>query len=97
LKYKPDYVDAHLGLAEALQRMGRLEESLPHWERVVELNPGFAEAWIAGANVLVRLERYQQARDWLAAARKVHPERPEIVSLHETVEATLALGRGRKP
>ena len=73
--------------------MGCPEESLPHYDHVVEVDPRRVEAWIEAANVLVGLERYEEAYGWLAAARKVHPELPEIVTLHETVEAVLAIRR----
>ena len=81
LNYQPDYLEARLGLAEALRVTGRLEESLPHYKQIAEIDPGFAEAWMTCAMVLVRLERYQEARDWLAEARQVHPDRPELTDL----------------
>jgi tetratricopeptide (TPR) repeat protein len=96
VQYDPDYTEARLSLAAGLQMMGRPEESLSHYEHVVKVDPLEVEAWIEGANVLVRLGRYHEARDWLAAAGKVHPERPEIVRQRETVEAFLTPGRGLK-
>lgn len=92
---EPDNLEARLGLAHSLQRVGRAEASLPHWNHVVEVDPREVEAWIEGANVLVALERFAEAHAWLAAAKTIHPERPEIVGLHETLEAILALRRGR--
>jgi tetratricopeptide (TPR) repeat protein len=96
VRYRPDYVDAHVGLAESFQISGRLEESLSHWRRVVELSPGFVEAWLEGAKVLVRLQRYQEAHSWLAAAKKVDPRRQEVVSLYESVDA-MQRTRGSRP
>ena len=96
VEHEPDYVQARLGLADIFQMMGCPEESLPHYDHVVEVDPRRVEAWIEAANVLVGLERYEEAYGWLAAARKVHPELPEIVTLHETVEAVLALRRALK-
>lgn len=96
VQYEPDYVEARLGLAHCLQLLRRLEESLPHYRHVVKVDPRRADAWIDAANVLVSLERYQEAHDWVVAARKIHSEQPEIVSLQETIEATLTLRRAVK-
>ena len=87
VKYEPDHIEARLGLGHCLQLLGRLEESLPHYRHVVKVDPRRVEAWIEAANVLVGLERYQEAHDWLVAARKIHSDQPELVSLQETVEA----------
>ena len=76
--------------AEMRRNMGQLAASVPHWQRVVELAPADADAWIEGATALTRLERYKDARDWLAAAREIHPTRPELRTIDETVEAVLA-------
>ncbi|MCH7749969.1 MAG: tetratricopeptide repeat protein [Acidobacteria bacterium] len=81
LEHQPDYLEARLALAEVLRVTGRLLESLPHLEQIVTLEPGLAEPWIVHAMTLVRLERYQEARDRLNEARHVHPDRPELTDL----------------
>jgi tetratricopeptide (TPR) repeat protein len=81
VKYQPDYLEARLGLAEALRVTGRLQESLPHFERIVELDPSLAEAWVMYGMTLVRLQRYEEARDRLNEARRVHPGEPELTAL----------------
>ncbi len=86
-------VDAHVGQAEMLRNMGQLAASVPQWRRVVALEPADARSWIEGATALVRLERYEEAQEWLVAAREVHPERPELRTIEETVEAVMALSR----
>ena len=94
LDLDPGYLEARLALAEALRVTGQIEESLPHYERVVETAPGYApEAWIAGADILVRLDRYEEADGWLRRARESWPDRPELVQLGETVEAVLSVRR----
>jgi hypothetical protein len=67
--------------------VGRIEESLPHYRHVVKVDPRRVEAWIDGANVLIGLERYPEAHEWLAAASKIHSEHPQILSLYKTLEA----------
>jgi tetratricopeptide (TPR) repeat protein len=85
VKYEPDHIEARIGLAHCLQLVGRLAESLPHYRHVVKVDPRRADAWIDAANVLVGLERYQEAHDWLASAAKTHPGQPEIVSLQNSL------------
>jgi tetratricopeptide (TPR) repeat protein len=87
VKYEPDLVEARLGLAHCLQLVGRIEESLPHYRHVIKVDPRRVEAWIEGANVLIGLERYPEAHEWLAAASKIHSEHPQILSLYKTLEA----------
>ena len=96
-EYDPSLVDAHVGQAEMRRNMGQLAASVPHWQRVVELAPADADAWIEAATALTRLERYEDARDWLSAAREIHPTRPELRTIDETVEAVLALRRELRP
>ena len=88
-KYDPGRADAQVGQAEMLRNLGDLAASLPHWRRVRELDPTDARAWVEGAKTLVALERYEEARAWLADARKVAPS-PELKTLDETVESALA-------
>ena len=79
--YRPDYLEARLALAEALRVTGRLQESLPHLKQLVALEPGLAQVWAVHAMTLVRLERYQEARDRLSEARHVHPDQPMLTDL----------------
>ena len=85
LRLQEGYVEARMGLAEALRGAGRLAEALPHYLRVTEIDPGFAEAWFGRADALVRLGRLEEARAWLAEARAVHPDWPELARLEAAV------------
>ncbi len=90
----PAYLEARLALAEALRVTGQVEESLPHYERVVDAAPDYAaEAWIGGADVLVRLDRYEEADAWLRRSRDAYPDRAELVQLAGTVETILSVRR----
>ena len=89
-EHDPAQVDAHVGQAEMLRNLGDLAASVTHWRQVVTLDPTDAASWIEGAMALVRLERYDDARAWLADARQRHPQRPELRELAGTVEAALA-------
>ena len=42
--------------------------------------------------MLISLSRYDEARAWLAAARKIHPEQPELAAQQKMVESVLTPG-----
>ncbi len=92
-EHDPARVEAHVGQAEMLRNLGDLAGSVPHWRQVVTLDPADAASWIEGATALARLERYDDARRWLAEARQRHPEHPGLRELAGSVEAVGAGGR----
>ncbi len=61
----------HFGLAEALVRTGRLEEALPHYTQVRDLDPTQSLAWLREATVLMGLGRFADARATLEARLRV--------------------------
>ena len=81
LEYDPEHIEARLGLAEALRASGHLEEALPIYAQVAEEEPGLVETWIGRGEALIRLERYADAREWLDAARRMHPGQPQLQQL----------------
>jgi tetratricopeptide (TPR) repeat protein len=88
VKADPTLPVARLRLGDALRSSGQLEPSLAQYERAVDLDPRLVDAWIGGARVLIDLAQYDQARDWLLRAQRVHPDRKELAEL----EARLARG-----
>jgi tetratricopeptide (TPR) repeat protein len=76
IKAEPGYVEARLALADALRDAGRTEESLPHYAAVITTNPGVSQASFGRAMALVRLHRYQDARDRLKEATLTFPTQP---------------------
>lgn len=78
VRFNPTYVEARIGLADALRRTGRVEASLPHYAEAVRLNPRAADARLGYAMGLVRLRRYAEAREWLTEATRAQPDRPEF-------------------
>jgi tetratricopeptide (TPR) repeat protein len=86
-RQEPGRADVQVGQAEMLRNLGDLNASVPHWRRAVELDPANAVAWAEGAKALISLERYKQARDWLDAARKLHPDRVELSALSDSLSA----------
>ena len=75
---EPVYVDARLGLADALRRSGQLEPSLSEYEHILRIDPGAVKARFGYAAALIRLHRYQEARDRLAEAMDLYPDETGI-------------------
>ena len=92
-KQEPGRADVQVGQAEMHRNLGDLNASVLHWRRAVEIDSSNANAWVEGAKALITLDRYREARDWLAAAQKVHPEHPQLESIAQTVDAALKLPR----
>jgi len=76
VKNDPDYVEARLRLAEALRQSGRMTESLSQYEEVSRIDSRNAEARFGFAMTLVRLRRYQEARDRLVEGMRAYPTHP---------------------
>ena len=76
VKYEPNYVEAHFLLANALRERGQLREAVSHYEQIVRIDPRIAQAWLEEGMALVRLKRYQEARDRLIKGMEVHPDHP---------------------
>jgi tetratricopeptide (TPR) repeat protein len=89
-KQEPGRADAQVGQAEMLRNLGDLNASVLHWRRAVEIDSSNAVAWAEGAKALFALKRYREAREWLEAAQKVHPEHPELESIRQTIDSALA-------
>jgi tetratricopeptide (TPR) repeat protein len=81
VRLDPNYPEARLGLAEALRVSGQPEAALPHYEQAVKLDPSIAESWIGGAMALLSLRRQAEAREWIARAKRVHPDQPGLAEL----------------
>ena len=66
--------------------LGPASASMIQYEAAVKLDPGIAEAWIGGGHALIGL-RPQSARvEWLAQARRIHPNRKEIAELESRLK-----------
>ena len=83
LRIDADDAAAHSGLGEALRVSGRMADALPHYERAIAIDPAALEPWIGGAMALIGLRRTDAAREWLANARRVHPDLPQLAELEK--------------
>jgi tetratricopeptide (TPR) repeat protein len=73
LKSQPGYVEARLQLAHTLRRAGQPDASLAHYARIVKEDARVPEARFGYAAALIRLKRFSEARDYLAAAITLYP------------------------
>ena len=76
LKYDPGFVEARVQLAAALARSGRPEDALVQYQQVLDREPAHRDATFGYSMTLVRLRRYQEARDRLVDGMKAHPDQP---------------------
>jgi tetratricopeptide (TPR) repeat protein len=76
VKSDPTDVQVLLQLAETLRASGRSEASLSYYERASEVDPRLAQARFGYVMSLVRLKRYDEARDHLDRAMNVFPDQP---------------------
>jgi protein O-GlcNAc transferase len=83
--------DLHSALAEALQRLGRLDEAVRHYRRSIALDPDYVEALYNGGNVLVRLKQHEEA---LANFNRVLAVAPNFAeAINNRGSALFELGR----
>lgn len=76
LKYDPGYVQARVQLAGVLGRSGRPEDALKEYQRVLTAAPRLSDAALGYAMALVRLRRFQEARDRLTDGMAIYPDQP---------------------
>ena len=88
LAIKPDFLEAHLNLGTLLEAMGRPEEALNTWRRVLEvIDPSIANDrpfHTQALNNLGRLleihKRYPEAEDMLRASLVLDPKQPNVIT-----------------
>jgi tetratricopeptide (TPR) repeat protein len=71
---QPDYAEARLHLANALRRSGQVEASLSQYEQIFGIDPTIVEAPFGYIAALIRLKRYQEARDRVVEAIDRYPD-----------------------
>jgi tetratricopeptide (TPR) repeat protein len=78
LQYQPNYVEAHMAVADVLRRSGRGEASLAHYRDAIAINPRQMVARLGYAMALVQLHRDREARDWLEESVRLYGDRTEL-------------------
>jgi Tfp pilus assembly protein PilF len=74
---RPDYVEAHFNLANALKQLHRLTEAEDAYRRVISLRPKIAPAWHNLGNVLLALDRTAEAADAYRQVLEIDPSNPD--------------------
>lgn len=91
LAIEPVHLEARLGLAHVLQKMGRRQDATDELNRIVQMFPDSADAYAARAAYETELQQFDLALfDWGEAIRR----RPENVGfVISKVDVLLRLGR----
>lgn len=91
LRVAPDFPEAHLNLANLLDRTGRHDEALAEASTYARLAPGRLFAFSALARALHRVGRHEEALDMTARGLRVYPGNEQLHLLE--AHANNALGR----
>ena len=91
---QPQHLEAHLGLAHTLQKLGRKADTMDELNRIVQLFPDSADAYAARAAYETEQKQYDVAvYDWNEAIRR----RPESLALVVSkVDALLKQGKRKE-
>lgn len=85
VRYAPNMPDARVRLGATLQAQGQLRDAVTQFDEAVKLDPSQVSAWVGGAQALVALRETDQARAWLARARRLHPANAALAQLEASV------------
>jgi predicted O-linked N-acetylglucosamine transferase (SPINDLY family) len=83
--------DLHGAIAEALQRLDRLDEAVAHYQRALALDPSYLDALYNYGNVLLKLRRYGDAMAYYDRALGLAPQFAE--AFNNRGHALFELGR----
>jgi mannose/cellobiose epimerase-like protein (N-acyl-D-glucosamine 2-epimerase family)/Tfp pilus assembly protein PilF len=87
----PNDAGAHNNLANALGRLGRLDDAVAHYRRALRQSPDFAEAHNNLGHALLDLGQFDEAA---ASCRRAAELKPGLAEAHDNLgSAQLALGR----
>lgn len=95
VRYRPDYGEAQLALADALRRTGQFEKAAASYREALRINPSQAEARLGHAVALVRLDRFPDARDSLTEGLVLQPGDPALTQALARILATSPDARAR--
>ena len=82
IKLNGQISDLHNALAEALQRLNRLDEAIEHYRRAVSLDPANLDAWYNCGNLLLRRGRHGEALACYAPAMAIAPDFADAIHNH---------------
>jgi tetratricopeptide (TPR) repeat protein len=97
IRYQPSYLEAHLGLGDALRHQGRLRDALHEYDEAIAINPRDPAGRLGHAIALMGLHREREARDWLVESMTGFPDRPQFAHALARVLVTAADAHVRDP
>jgi tetratricopeptide (TPR) repeat protein len=78
VRYQPNYIEAHLAMADFLRRRHRPDPALAQYRETLAINPRNSIARLGYAMSLVDAKRHREARAWLEDAVAQFPDRNEF-------------------
>ncbi len=91
IELNPDHAEWHFNLALTQEAAGRDAEAVATYQRAIALMPMEIEPLLAGAAVANRLQRHEQAIEWLSEAINLDPNAESAYA--QMMDALLGLGR----
>lgn len=86
LELDADCTDGHLLSAHIMEQAGRYRDAIGFYERVVELEPGHVDSWLALGNVYRLLGEEQAARRCYARILALAPDHPQAAALRQAID-----------
>lgn len=77
VRYQPNYIEAHLAMADFLRRNRRPDAAMVQFAKTLEINPRNNLARLGYAMCLVEVKRDREALQWLEKAVAEFPDRVE--------------------
>jgi tetratricopeptide (TPR) repeat protein len=77
IRYQPNYIEAHLAMADFLRRTRRPDAALMQYRETLAISPRNNVARLGYAMSLVDAKRHREARQWLEDAVTQFPDRTE--------------------
>ncbi len=92
LERDPTDAFLHFGLAMEYVKLGRLDDALAAFDRVLEHDPNYSAAYYHKGNTLIGLGRHEEARDVLARGVEVTRRNGDPHAQREMEELLASLG-----
>ena len=68
------HAEALFNRANAQRRLANYEQAFADLDRLIRDVPGNSLAWLAGAVSLIRMDRLEEAKNWIDRSLKLHPQ-----------------------
>ena len=85
-KADPQHIEAHLRLGSLYRQSNRLSAAEQHYDAVMRLDDGSADAYIGKAMVLIEVNDYGQALNVLTIGVRRNPDNTRLRDAHTSVQ-----------